>query len=51
MAHGLRPNPNKVAAISEIAAPTDTTDLRQYLGMINQLSTFTPNVAELTKPL
>ena len=23
-AHGLRPNPNKVTAISEKAAPTDT---------------------------
>ena len=50
-AHGVRPDPNKVTAIREMAAPTNTTELRRYLGMINQLSKFTPNIAELTKPL
>eukprot|EP00731_Ephydatia_muelleri_P017556 Em0010g654a len=50
-AHGVRPDPNKVTAIRGMAAPMNTTELRRYLGMINQLSKFTPNIAELTKPL
>eukprot|EP00731_Ephydatia_muelleri_P009037 Em0004g1375a len=50
-AHGVRPDPNKVTAIRGMAAPMNTTELRQYLGMINQLSKFTPNIVELTKPL
>ena len=50
-AQGVRPDPNKVTAIRGMAAPMNTTELRRYLGMINQLSKFTPNIAELTKPL
>ncbi|KAL5500080.1 hypothetical protein EMCRGX_G011580 [Ephydatia muelleri] len=50
-AHGVKPDPNKVTAIRGMAAPMNTTELRRYLGMINQLSKFTPNIAELTKPL
>ena len=50
-AHGVRPDPNKVTAIRGMAAPMNTTELRRYLGMINQLSKFTPNIVELTKPL
>ena len=50
-AHGVRPDQNKVTAVKEMPAPANTTELRQYLGMINQLTKFTPNVAKLTKPL
>ena len=43
----MTPDPNKVTAIRVMAALTNTTELRQYLGMIKQLSKFTPNIAEL----
>ena len=31
--------------------PKDTTELRRFLGMVNQLGKFTPRLAELTHPL
>ena len=38
-------------AIVEMAEPTDNVDLRRFLGMINQLMKFCPNLAEMTHPL
>ncbi|KAF7650710.1 hypothetical protein LDENG_00121830 [Lucifuga dentata] len=32
---GVRPNPDKMKAITEMASPTDITQLRQVLGMID----------------
>ena len=31
--------------------PTSVTDLRRFLGMVNQLGKFTPNIAEVPQPL
>jgi len=31
--------------------PQDQTELRRFLGMVNQLSKFQPQIAELSKPL
>ena len=31
--------------------PNNITEVRRFLGMANQLSKFTPNLADLTKPL
>ena len=31
--------------------PSKVTEVRRFLGMANQLSKFTPNLADLTKPL
>ena len=31
--------------------PTNTTELRRFLDMINQMGKFTPGIAELSKPL
>ena len=31
--------------------PTNTTELRRFLGMTNQLSKFTPHLSNITKPL
>ena len=30
-AHGVSPDPNKVTAIREMAAPTNTSELRRYI--------------------
>ena len=48
---GIRPDPEKVKAIQEMKAPTSITEVRRFLGMTNQLSKFSPNLAEKTKPL
>jgi len=48
---GIRPDPGKVNAIQTMNAPTNTTELRRFLGMTNQLSKFTPHLSNVTKPL
>ena len=48
---GVRADPEKVKAILQMKAPKDRTELRRFLGMVNQLSKFQPKTAELTKPL
>ena len=48
---GIRPDPEKVSAILSIPAPTDVSGVRRFLGVVNQMSKFIPNVAERTHPL
>ena len=48
---GVRVAPKKVEAILEMEPPKDQSGLRRFLGMVNQLSKFQPQIAELSKPL
>ncbi|XP_028514411.1 uncharacterized protein K02A2.6 [Exaiptasia diaphana] len=48
---GIRIDPSKVEAIKEMAEPSDVSDLRRFLGMVNQVGKYIPNLADLTKPL
>ena len=48
---GISPDPSKAAAITQMDSPKSVTELRRFLGMINQLGKFTPNIAELSHPL
>ena len=48
---GIRPDPDKIEAISEFATPTCVSDIRRFLGMVNQLSKFSPNLSDMTQPL
>ena len=48
---GIRPDPAKVSAIRQVPEPTNIRDVRRFLGMVNQLSKFSPNVAERTQRL
>ena len=50
-AQGISPDPQKTEAVLKMAQPTTATDLRRFMGMVNQLSKFTPHIAELSKPL
>ena len=34
-----------------MSPPSDITSLRRFLGMMNQIAKFVPNVAEISKPL
>ena len=49
--NGIHPDPGKVTAVKQINAPTNITELRRFLGMVNQLAKFTPQLSETTKPL
>ena len=48
---GIRPDPGKVRAAQEFPAPTNVGAVRRFLGMVNQLSKFSPHLADMTKPL
>ena len=50
-AEGIRPDPQKIKAVQAMQEPTNVTELRRFLGMVNQLLKFIPDMAETTKPL
>ena len=49
--HGISPDPDKTKAIVNMCTPRTPTELRRFLGMVNQLGKFTPRIAELSSPL
>ena len=48
---GIKPDPDKVVAIQKVQTPVNMGDVRRFLGMANQLSKFSPNLADMTHPL
>ena len=48
---GISPDPQKTDVISKMASPKSTTELRRFMGMVNQLGKFSPRIADLTKPM
>jgi len=50
-ADGISPDPHKTEAIRKLSTPTTVTELRRFMGMINQLNKFSPRIAEISQPL
>ena len=48
---GIRADPEKTAAIQNIELSRTIPELRRFLGMVNQLGKFSPNLAQITQPL
>ena len=48
---GIRKDPSKVKAITDMAETQDIADLRRFLGLVNHLMKFCPKLAEKMKPL
>lgn len=48
---GLKPCKDKVQAIVEMKSPKSKKDLQRFLGMINYLRKFIPNLSSVNKPL
>ena len=48
---GLEPDPDKIAAIVDLTPPRNAQELQSFLGMINYLSRYTPDLATITAPL
>ena len=48
---GIQADPSKVEAIKWMKAPSDVSDLRRFLGMVNQMGKYLPNLAQTSKPL
>ena len=48
---GIRPDPEKIAAIVDMPTPTNVGDIRRFLGVVNQMGKFVSNLAEKSQPL
>ena len=48
---GYRPDDEKFAAIAQFPKPKNLRDLRSFIGLVNQLGMFIPNLAHMTSPL
>ncbi|KAL8608118.1 hypothetical protein ACOMHN_016573 [Nucella lapillus] len=49
--NGIQVDPDKVKAIKDFPPPTNITELQRFMGMMNQLAIFSPNLAAATEPL
>ena len=48
---GVKPDPNRIKALSEFPRPKDITGVRSFLGLANQLAFFVPDFAHQTVAL
>ena len=48
---GIQPDPEKLKAIADLPPPTSVSEVRTFLGMINQLSKFAEHLANKSKPI
>ena len=49
--HGISPDPKKTVAILKMTPPSSVAELRRFMGMVNQMSKLSPNIAHISKPL
>ena len=47
----ITPDPQKTIAVKNMKQPSNNSELHRFLGMVNQLGKFSPNIAEFTTPL
>lgn len=45
------PDPDKVAALDAMTSPSNTTEVRSFLGVINFICTFVSDYANIAAPL
>lgn len=50
-AEGMRPDPAKVKAITNMSSPTNVEELRQVLGLINYVGKFLPGLSTTLHPI
>ena len=50
-ANGVHPDPGKVNTVHAILAPTNITELQEFLGLVTYLSPIIPGLSTLTAPL
>ena len=48
---GIEADPSKVKAIMQMEPPTKIPGLRRFLGMVNQMGKYLPNLAQTSEPL
>ena len=47
---GINPDPEKIKAITQFPEPKEVGDIRWFLGIVNQLSKFSPHIAQKNPP-
>ena len=50
-AQGLQPTDDKIQAINSAPAPTDVSQLKSFLGLVNYCCKFLPNLSNILAPL
>lgn len=50
-ADGIRPRHDKIAAIKNFRQPSTMEEVRSFLGLVNYVGKFIPNLATITEPL
>ena len=45
---GVKPDPKKIQAIQQLPEPKSEALLQSFLGIVNYLSRFSPNIAKMT---
>lgn len=48
---GIEADPKKIEAIQKFSAPNNLTELRSFLGLVNQLGSFSPEISIAAGPL
>lgn len=48
---GIQPSSSRVDAIRQIETPTNLTELRRFIGMVNYLGRFIPDLASVISPM
>ena len=48
---GLKPDPDKVAALTQMATPQNKPALLRFIGVVNYRSPFCPNLSSVIQPL
>eukprot|EP00057_Strongylocentrotus_purpuratus_P027755 XP_011682229.1 PREDICTED: uncharacterized protein K02A2.6-like [Strongylocentrotus purpuratus] len=48
---GLKPDPAKIKAVRDMQNPSDAAGVQRFLGFVNYLSKFLPNLSEMCEPL
>lgn len=48
---GLKPDPAKIKAVRDMQNPSDAARVQRFLGFVNYLSKFLPNLSEMCEPL
>ena len=51
LAAGIEPNPEKIQGIRDMKPPTNVTEVKRFLGMINFYRRFVPDLASLVEPM
>ena len=47
---GIKSDPEKTESIQDMDTPQNVSDVRRFLGMVNQLGKFVPHLSEKNKP-